>query len=66
MSMPVLHCPRAAALEGQFTELFMGRPASSLAALFAVETDTSWQPFLVPYAPCVTDTVLHSCSSALF
>ena len=32
----ILHCPRAAALRGQFAELFTGRSASSLAALFAV------------------------------
>ena len=32
----ILHCPRTAALRGQFAESFMGRSASSLAALFAV------------------------------
>ena len=32
----ILHCPRGAALRGQFAELFTGRLASSLAALFVV------------------------------
>ena len=31
----ILHCPCAAALQGQFAELFTGMSASSLVALFA-------------------------------
>ena len=68
-----LHCPRATALRGQFAELFTGtareqllagRPAPLRHSLL-LQTATSWQPFPMLSAPCMTDTVVLSCSPAL-
>ena len=41
-----------------------GRPARLRHSL-RLQTATSWQPFPVPSAPCMTDTILHSGSPAL-
>ena len=61
----ILHCPRAAALRASLRSCSRaGRPARLRHSL-RLQTDTSWQPFPVPSAPCMTDTILLSCSPAL-